>query len=434
MTRMSLPTPSKFFILLAILCAAVATIGCKGTPIDVAKGRPSDADIPDDVKSEFDQKEPTGWERFAPENIGKTAKKAVGLGPNQKIGEGYFDEAEKMFAAKQYDKAAKKFGSAADRWPNSILEEDAMFLEAESYFFADKYSAANDMYGELLKKYPNTRHLDATTARQFAIARYWQEKDMAYHRWTLVPNMTDKTQPLFDTAGHASNAFDSVRINDPRGPLADSAAMAAGTMAFKRHRYNDADYYYNIVRTDYPKSKYQLEAHLLGVQCKLLNYQGPGYNSKPLEEANQLIDQTLAQFPNELKDERDRLVKAKAEVRAQMATRDIQLAQYWDKGDHYGAARIYYAQVLKDYPQTPFADQAKTRLAALEGKPNEPPSRLAFLTDWMKPKDAATQSDSGGNADQKTTLAQQSPQPPVGNPAGDSQNQQAQAPSQGPVR
>jgi TolA-binding protein len=434
---MSFPTStSRLIVLLAIFCAAVATIGCKGTPIDVAKGRPSDSDIPDDVKSDYDAdaKQPTGWERFSPENIGKTMKKSVGLGPNQKIGEGYFDEAEKLFAAKQYDKAAKKFASAAERWPNSTLEEDAMFLEAESYFFADKYSYANDQYGELLKKYPNTRHLDVTTARQFDIGRYWQQKDEAYHRWTLVMNMTDKTQPLFDTAGHSINAYDSVRINDPRGPLADAATMTEGNIFFKEHRYDDADYYYGIVRTDYPKSKYQLQSHLLGVQCKLLKYQGPGYNSKPLEEANQLIDQTLAQFPSELGEERERLVKAKAEVRAQMATRDIQLAQYWEKGDHYGAARIYYAQVLKDYPQTQFADAAKTRLAALDGKPNEPPSRLAFLTDWMKPKDSASQTDSGVGDNQKTVLAQQITQPPTSNPTGDAQNQQAQAGGQSPLR
>jgi hypothetical protein len=156
-----------------------------------------------------------------------------------------------------------------------------------------------------------------------------------------------------------------------------------------------------------------------------------------LEEANQLIDQTLAQFTHELGDERERLVKAKAEVRAQMATRDIQLAQYWDKGDHYGAARIYYAQVLKDYPQTPFADEAKTRLASLEGKPNEPPSRLAFLTDWAKPKSSDSNepgkgSGSSPGADQKTTLAQQTP--PPGNTGSDNQNQQAQAAGQGPLR
>jgi outer membrane protein assembly factor BamD (BamD/ComL family) len=428
-----------FFFLLSI--CAVTTLGCKGTPIDVAKGRPSDNDIPDDVKSDYEKKEPTGLERYSPENLGKTMKKAVGLGPNQKISQGYFDEGEKLFGNKQYDKAAKQFAAAGDRWPDSTMEEDCMFLRAESYFFEDKYSSANDEYGQLLKKYPNTRHLDSTTARQFSIARYWQQTDENHHRWTLVPNMTDKTQPLFDTPGHASNAYDSVRINDPRGPLADAAAMASGNMAFNRRRYEDADYYYNIVRTDYPKSKFQLQSHLLGVQCKLLKYQGPGYNSKPLEEANQLIDQTLAQFSTELADERERLVKAKAEVKAQMASRDIQLAQYWDKGDHYGAAKIYYAQVIKDYPQTPFAEAAKTRMAALEGKPNEPPSRLAFLTDWAKPKDTHVDADSGKAADpgkagdaDKTKLAQQSAQPSVGNPGADNQNQQAQAAGQGPLR
>jgi outer membrane protein assembly factor BamD (BamD/ComL family) len=431
---MSLSNFSAKACLIALLGAAVSSIGCRGTAIDVAKGRPLDSDSPDDVKSDYDSQEPTGWARLAPENIGKEMKKSVGLGPNQKIAEGFFDEAEKLFAAKDYDKAAKKFAAAADRWPNSVLEEDAMFLEAESYFFADRYSYAQDEYGELLKKYPNTRHLDATTARQFAIGRYWQLKDEAYHHYTLTPNYTDKTAPMFDTAGHASNCFDSVRVNDPRGPLADAAAMTEGNMAFKRHRYDDADYYYAIIRSDYPKSKYQLQAHLLGVQCKLLKYQGPGYNSKPLEEANQLIDQTLAQFPNELGDERERLVKAKAEVKAQMATRDIQLAQYWEKGDHYGAARIYYAQVLKDYPQTQFADAAKTKLAALEGKPNEPPSRLAFLTDWAKPKDAAAGTDAGNATGGGTTLAQQATQPATGATSADSQTQQAQTAGPGPVQ
>ncbi|HTQ38323.1 MAG TPA: outer membrane protein assembly factor BamD [Pirellulales bacterium] len=417
--------------LFAGLALSLAAIGCRGTPIDVAKGRPLDSDIPDDVKSDYDQQEPTGWARLAPENVGKEMKKAVGLGPNQTIAQGFFDEGEKLFVAKEYDKAAKKFASAADRWPNSTMEEDAMFLEAESYFFADRYSYAEDEYGELLKKYPNTRHLDATTAREFAIGRYWQQKDEQYHRWTLVANWTDRTQPMFDTAGHSSNCFDSVRVNDPRGPLADAAAMTEGNIFFKEHRWEDADYYYGIVRTDYPKSKYQLQAHLLGVQCKLMKYQGPGYNSKPLEEANQLIDQTLAQFPSELGDERERLVKAKAEVKAQMATRDIRLAEYWEKGDHYGAARIYYAQVLKDYPQTQFADAAKTKLAALEGKPNEPPSRLAFLTDWAKPKDTAG-TGAGPTGSGGTTLAQQGTQPAAANPASDGQTQQAQAPGSNP--
>src|SRR5262249_4485589 len=160
------------------------------------------------------------------------------------------------------------------------------FLQAECYFFADRYSAADDAYGELLKKFPNTRHLNFCITRQFAIARYWQDLDRHSHRWALVANFTDRKQPMFDTRGHAINTMDKVGVNDPHGPLAASAIMAIAQQYYLDHRFEDADYYFTLLRTDYPKSRYQYQAHLLGIQCKLQKYQGANYNSKPIEEAN----------------------------------------------------------------------------------------------------------------------------------------------------
>jgi outer membrane protein assembly factor BamD (BamD/ComL family) len=393
--------PSTFVILvssfrrhswLALILCVTAAAGCRGTPIDVAKGRPADGSS-NLVASDYQPKEDDGMDWFSLEHFNKSMKQAVGLGPDKKIAEAAFAEGEKLFEAKDYDKAAKKFGTAVSRWPDSAMEEDAMFLQAESYFFATRYSYAIDEYGELVKKYPNTRHLNVIGARQFATARYWQDLDHLHHRFTLVPNFTDRTQPMFDTGGHAINTYDSVRVNDPRGPFADAAIMAEANIFYLDRRFEDADYYYNLIRTDYPKSKYLLDGYLFGLQCKLLKYQGPGYNGKPLEEADQLIDQMLVQFPTELGEERARIVKAKAEVKAQMAARDVKLAKYWDDGKHYGAARIYYAKVMKDYPQTQFAEDAKTRLAAIQGEPNDPPNRLAFITDLFEKKDKDDQPD-----------------------------------------
>jgi outer membrane protein assembly factor BamD (BamD/ComL family) len=368
--------------MIAALCGLVA--GCKSTPIDVAKGHPTEPEG-SLISSDYQPHEDDDW--WSPQHIGKQFKKAVGLGPDQRLAQQKFEEGQKLFAAKRFSEAASKFASAASRGTDTAIEEDAMFFEAESYFFADRYSKADDMYGELLKKYPNTRYLNKSTARQFSIARYWQEYDKAHPHWPLTPNLVDRTRPLFDTGGHSINAFDNVRVNDPRGPLADSAIMAVANTYFEKGRYEDADYYYGLLRSDYPKSNYQLQSHLLGLQCKLRKYQGPNYNGKPLEEANQLINQMLVQFPTELGSERDWVVKAKAEVQAQRATRDIHLAQFFDNGKHYGAARIYYAQVIKDYPQTPFSEQAKTRLAAIQGEPDNPPNPVAFLKDWIDPKD-----------------------------------------------
>jgi TolA-binding protein len=384
---------------LGITLCILAASGCRGTYIDVAKGKPTESETTF-IPSDYTEKEPSRWEALAPENWWKNTKKAVGLGPNEAVARQHFAEGEKHFAAKDFSAAASEFAKAADRWPDSTLEEDAMFLRAESLFFDDKYPKANDWYGELVKKYTNSKHLNKVVGRQYEIARYWQQTDEKSHRWALVPNFIDRTQPIFDTPGHAINTFNDVRVNDPHGPVAEPSIMAAANMYFKRRNYEDADYYYNLLRTDYPKSQYQLDAHLLGLQCKLRKYQGPGYNGKPLEEAEQLTDQMLVQFSQELNliGEREQVVKAKAEIRAQRATRDIRLAQYFDNGKHYEAARIYYAQVLKDFPQTPFAEEAKTRLAAIENEPAHPTNRLAFITDLIEKPDPNRDADAARDA------------------------------------
>jgi TolA-binding protein len=331
------------------------------------------------VSAEGQSDEPTGWDRFSAENLKKSFKKAIGKGPSESIAQERFREGESLFADKQYADAAKKFAEAADRWPDSALEENAMFLHAESLFFADKYSKACDVYGELMKKYVNTRHLDTCVRRQFAIADYWVKSDQADPSWPITPNLIDKSRPLFDTPGNAVEAFDSVRINDPRGPLADDAIMATANAFFVRGRWSDADYYYTLLRNDYPKSEFQVQAHVLGLQAKLKLYQGPDYDGKVLVDAEELVDQMLVQFPQELADERENLLEAKAEVRAQLAYREWHTAQFYEQGEYYAAARYYYNVLVKDYPGTPFAKQAEARLAEIAPEPDNPPDRYAFL-------------------------------------------------------
>ena len=153
---------------------------------------------------------------------------------------------------------------AADRWPDSPLEEDALFLQGESEFFSDQYSKAHDTYGGLLKKYANTRHLDTVVAREFAIGRYWEQMYDANPTWPTTPNVTDNSRPMFDTFGYAIQAYERVRQYDPTGPLADASLMALGNAYFRHGQYEDAAYNYDTLRKEYPNSKYQMKAHLLG--------------------------------------------------------------------------------------------------------------------------------------------------------------------------
>ena len=324
-----------------------------------------------------------------PDQFDKAAKKALGKGAhpekarelyaqaeaeyNQALQKGPAERREPLLAS------AKLFQQAAERWPGSALEEDALFLSGESYFFVDHYPLANDAYERLLKKYPNSKHLDVVEARRFSIAQFWLawEDRAPQSFWTW--NLTDKARPTRSEFARAVKVFDRIRIDDPTGKLADDATIAAGNAYFTSGKYLDADNFYADLRKTFPNSEHQFRAHLLGVKAKLLSYEGPDYSGLPLNGAEDLIKQIRRQFPQDADREREYLARAFAEVRFKKSERLWSLGQYHDRRSEFRAARFYYQQLLKDYAETPFAERARQRMPEIAGKPDVPPKRLQWL-------------------------------------------------------
>lgn len=287
----------------------------------------------------------------------------------------------------QFLSAAKSFKNAADRWPDSALEQDALYAAGEGYFFADRYPKANDTYELLLKKYPNSKYLDLVEARRFSIAQYWlgRHREDPQSFWEF--NVTDKSRPVRSSFGNAVRIFDRIRIDDPTGKLADDATLAAGNAYFRAGKYMDADNFYSDLRKTFPSSEHQFRAHLLGIRAKLQSYQGPDYSGDPLDEAEKLITQARRQFPHEAAKERDHLDRAHAEVRRGKAEREWHMARYRDRRGEYGAARFYYSLLAKNYGDTPLAERARQRIAEVADKPDVPPQRFSWLTNMFPDQD-----------------------------------------------
>ncbi len=341
----------------------------------------ADAEKSKNPKKDNEEEDGFDWSVLDPANMWKKLQSATGNGPDEKLAESLYREGMNLYREKKYADAAKKFAEAANRWPDSVLEEDALFYQAESYFFDDQYSKAHDTYGILFKKHDNSRYLDTASSRQFAIGRYWEQSHRAEPHWPVTPNFTDKTRPWFDTPGNALNAYLSVRLNDPTGPLADDALMATANYYFENGRYEDAAIHYDIIRKEYPKSDYQKESHLLSLQSKLRAYQGPYYEGKPLTEADDIARQTVRQFRGQLGTEQSRVLKTMDDIRNQKAERIYAQGQFYEMKRLYGSARLCYQEVLKDYPDTQFATQAKERIEATKDLPDKPPNHFKWLTD-----------------------------------------------------
>ena len=356
------------------------------------------------ISSEFTPTEDdAGWDYFKGDNIQKRWKKMVGRGPNEPIARKTLSEGDALFREKKYADAAVKYKVAVDRWPDSTVEEDALWQLAECWFFTDQYPKAEDCYDELVKKYANTRYLDRIAQRQFVIAQYWIALDEKHGYVTLIPNVVDRSRPLFDTRGRAIKAFDHVRLNDPRGSLADDSIMAQANAHFVERQWIDADYFYGLLRNEYPDSGFLMQAHLLGLQAKLRAYQGTGYEGGVLDEAEILADQTIVQFPDQLSpDDQERVLKTRAEIAAQQATRHWSRAEFYAKGKHYSSARIYYALIARDYPKTMLAQQAQQKLGLINGLDDVSDDPFPMLTRVLNPDslkeaelDAMAEADAG---------------------------------------
>jgi outer membrane protein assembly factor BamD (BamD/ComL family) len=360
------------------------------------------------ISSEYSPaEEEFGWNALKGETLKRRFKKLVGRGPNESVAKQAFDEADDLFQQKQYAKALKQYRKVIDRWPDSALEEDAMWQAAECLFFTDQYPKAEDEYDGLVKKYPNTRYLDRIAQRQFVIAQYWLALDEKRHLPLLVPNVLDRSRPLFDTRGRALKAYEHVRLNDPRGPLADDSLMAEANAHFLNREWLDADYFYSLLRTEYPDSEFLMPAHLFALQAKLKAYQGPAYEGGMLDEAEILADQILVQFPDQLStEEEQRVVRSRAEIAAQQALRHWKRAEFYKKGQHYTSARIYYALIARDYPKTMLAQQSRDRLEELAGLDDVSDNPFPALTAFLNP-DSLKEAELDAMAEAETAIARQ---------------------------
>ena len=359
-----------------------------GPPPSIPDELPPPPDGAVSIKGLTAEEEEKGFDiaDLAPENIYKNVKKATGYGPNENIAREALEEGKTLFKDKNYKDATAKFAAAAGRWPDSPLEEDALFMQGESEFFADLYPKAHDTYGGLLKKYPNTRYLDTVVTREFTIGQYWEQLQDAKPAWPVTPNVTDKGRPLFDTFGYAVQAYERVRLNDPTGPLADDSLMALGNAYFRRGRFENAAYNYDMLIKEYPNSEHQTKAHMLGLQAKMRVYQGTLYVDEPLDDAKKIADRTLTQFDKQLGPERERVAVARAQIVEEKANRYFMLAKYYENRKCFGAARMYYQSVIDEYPNTEKAKEAQARLEKIHHEPDAPPNRFSWLTGWFESK------------------------------------------------
>jgi tetratricopeptide (TPR) repeat protein len=323
------------------------------------------------------------WSSLNPAKSFSKARDWAGLGPDENKANESMKKGREIIAAnpdlkdkKKNLEAAKLFVEAGKKFPDSVLEEDALHLAGECYFLADDYYNAFMMYQKLVMRYQHSKHMDNGVRRLFKIGRYWElesEKRGGF-------NLTDKSLPGYDFFGFAKKAYETIFMNDPNGPVSDDALMALATAYLKKGRYqgddnfNQAAFYYQQLREEYPLSKHFAKACENELYARTQAYLGPEHPSRTLDEARKLTEITLRQFGGELGYEgRNNILEIKESILEKEAEQLWERGQFWDlKKRRYGSARLYYERLMEEYPQTAFAEKALRRMEQIKGLPDAP--------------------------------------------------------------
>ena len=287
-------------------------------------------------------------------------------------------------------------GDAFSRFGDAI-EEDALFMLAESQFQQTHYADAQNSYEELLKKYPSTRHLDQVTRQLFRIARYWLNFDeditksgdaaiqlasgenrnakqpsgrqaSAMDRVPVLPNLTDKSRPLFDTYGRGEQALRSVWLHDATGPLADDALMMAANHNLRTANYVEAARLYTLLREQYPDSPHIKDAYLLGSHVALASYEGAAYDGTPLDQSKKLKQNLLTLFPETTPEQREQLQREIEVLEKAEIERLWNLVEYYQVKQVDSAIALHCNLLINTYPDSEYAARARKVLAQIEQK------------------------------------------------------------------
>ena len=328
---------------------------------------------------EKEQDAPVDWSKYSASTLYNKWRDYIGMGPNEKEALAIMKKAtlalmewEKTEDPKQLREAGELYEKAGKKWPDSILEEDALFYAGECSFFGRNYTKAKTFYKALLKKYSNSVLRRDAMERLYWIGVYWVK--CAEEDPEVIGRFEGKERPRFSDFAGAKDAFETIFTNDvsDRGRAPDAVFALANAYMRRGVQQGDASFeeaakYYQRLYEFYPACKYADRAYQLAMLALYQSYRGPFYDSTPLRRAEEIAKTAQRAHKGDPKviEEQLRLIREK------QAEYLLVRGEYYEKKKIYASARGYYQRLIKEFPDSEYAAKGAERYTAIRENPAE---------------------------------------------------------------
>lgn len=272
-----------------------------------------------------------------------------------------FQKGQRLFAKEEWKDASKAFQKVWRDNPTSDYAADAQFYDAESRYGAENFNGAFEIYKRHLKEHPLSSHAPMIQRRLYDIGVY------------LVLAGAEGYLGIFDYSNEGIEVLDYLSTAFPNGELADWALIYAAD-----HEWRDGHYFQAIDRLHelldtYPDSEWALEARLRLARAYRGVNRGQDYDADALKRSSAQYRAYIELVRKDRERENeyaDLLASAEqelSEVREMLARKRLDAADFYLRAGHAAAARTELQTVIRDYPDTDAASEARDRLGEKEG-------------------------------------------------------------------
>jgi len=262
------------------------------------------------------------------------------------------EKAKRLEALGDVRQAAEQYRRLADVYVESQEAEEALILSARCFLAAGSYTKCREQLNELRRRYVHPTYLDAMGQVEAALGRgYLEGKGEG---GTFRPSSRLRK---------ARAIFQHILDEDPQGRWADDALLGLGQCDEAIGRWDDAMDQHKKLLDKYPASELRAEAEGRIAYCLARREPRPEYTEAETKEALRRIGNAREEAAGGDTDlDAVALEENERMLRARLAEKRYDQAQFYAKNGHYRAAEVYYELIRTRYPETPWAKKAEEAL------------------------------------------------------------------------
>jgi outer membrane assembly lipoprotein YfiO len=219
----------------------------------------------------------------------------------------------------------------------------------------DKLYEAYQAYQKVIDKYPFSERIQEIVEREYKIAEIFMG---GQKRKAMGMNLPVENPAI--------EIFTKVIENSSYGPLAPSAQYKLGLILKSLARFYEAEEAFNKVISSYPDSKWTEAAKFQIASCRAAVSKGSDYDQGATREAKDKFEEFVKEHPDAaLSREAENNI---AQLKEKEAESNFNIGRFYEKQKAYGAAKVYYEDIIENYPKSVYAAKALERLQIMEKK------------------------------------------------------------------